>query len=102
MKTLINKETLISKYILEDSEEVYLLEDRVMFKDFVISDMNISNTEIVDVENVPLDWKGNTYMYNDGWIKIPEEEIFDSEKEHLLEKIRLAELHLNEMKSKLL
>ena len=62
MKTLITKDTRVSKYVFEDEAVVVLEENLVTTPDFVIADLNSSNSEMVEDVVVPEDWTGCKYL----------------------------------------
>lgn len=62
MKTLITKDTRVSKYVFEDEAEVIIQDNLVITPNFVIADLNSSNAEIVEDVVVPEDWTGCKYL----------------------------------------
>ena len=68
MKTIVDKTTNISKYLLEDDTTISLTAENITVGDplqFTISDMNDSNSTVHEsVATPPEDWVGNKYKYN--------------------------------------
>lgn len=65
MKTLINKNTQVSYYLVNDSDNVVFTSNYVKIPNLHICDLNTENAELVSVDSVPTDWKGGEYrMYN--------------------------------------
>ena len=68
MKTIVEKDSKLSKYVFEDAAVVTLMADKVQTPSFIISDMNTSNSELVTGVTPPEDWAGNKYFWNNnGW-----------------------------------
>lgn len=79
MKTIIENSTNISKYIFEDNVELSLESDRINTPNFIIGDMNSSNSTVLESVEPPSDWIGGKYTYSDStwalnpdWIEPPE------------------------------
>lgn len=66
MKTLIEKSTRLSKFIIEDSIHVDIQENHVLIPDLKICDMNLNNSELIEDVTPPEDWEGNKYCCIDG------------------------------------
>ena len=71
MKTLIDNETKTSVYLWEDSVVVTQDTSSTNIGDpveYTISDLNSSNSTIVEnVPDVPADWFGHKYIFDNGW-----------------------------------
>ena len=68
MKTIIENESKLSKYIFEDDEEIILEENLIKTSEMFICDLNSNNSTVVSSVTPPEDWAGNKYMYeNDTW-----------------------------------
>ena len=69
MKTIIDNETKTSKYlvaddyVIESSETSITMGDPV---DFIIGDLNSTNSAIIEGVSEPDDWFGCKYTYADG------------------------------------
>jgi len=69
MKTIIDNETKTSKYlvaddyVIESSESSITMGDPV---DFIIGDLNSTNSTIIEGVSEPDDWFGCKYTYADG------------------------------------
>jgi hypothetical protein len=64
MKTLINKNTQVSYYLVKDTDNVVFHSTHVKLPNLHICDLNTANAELVSVDSVPTDWKGGEYrMY---------------------------------------
>lgn len=77
MKTIVEKSTNLSKYLLEDSVSVVMGEDNITVGDpaqFIVGDMTNSTATLhTDVSNVPEDWTGNKYTFNGStWTEVAE------------------------------
>lgn len=64
MKTIIEKDTKLSKYLLEDTDRIAINRYAIRTVDFVIGDMNSSNAEIIENVVPPIDWKPCEYTYD--------------------------------------
>lgn len=64
MKTFIENETNISKYIFEDIDIIEILDDCAVAPDFIIGDMNASNATMYTNVTPPDDWFGCKYIFN--------------------------------------
>ena len=76
MKTIVEKSTNLSKYLLDDAEVVVLNEDNIVVGDpvkFIIGDLNASTATVYESVTAPADWIGNKYTF-DGteWTLNPE------------------------------
>lgn len=67
MKTLIDTTTKESKYIWPDNVIVTVTSNNVITNDFIISDMNSSNSKLIENITVPSDWVVGKYVYNNGF-----------------------------------
>lgn len=67
MKTIVEKSTSISKYLLNDTEVVLLNEDNIVVGDppkFIIGDLNVSTATVYKGVTAPVDWAGNKYTFD--------------------------------------
>lgn len=67
MKTIVENDTILSKYLLDDTEVVMLNEGNIVVGDppkFVIADLNGSTVTVYENVNAPEDWIGNKYTFN--------------------------------------
>jgi len=64
-KTLISKDSRISKYIFENDTVVDIKSDKVITPNFIIGDMNSSNAELVFEVTPPAEWIGCKYICNE-------------------------------------
>ena len=76
MKTIVEKSTNLSKYMLDDAEAVALNANDIVIGnpvDFIISDLNASTVTVYEGVTAPADWIGNKYTF-DGteWTLNPE------------------------------
>ena len=68
MKTIVEKDSKLSKYVFEDAAVVTVMADKVQTPSFIISDMNASNSELVAGVTPPEDWTGDKYFWkNNAW-----------------------------------
>ena len=85
MKTIVETETKLSKYLLADDVAITATSETITVGDppqFIIADLNSNNTTIVEnVTNAPSDWAGNKYTLdgttwaaNPDWVDPSEEE----------------------------
>ena len=85
MKTIVETETKLSKYLLADDVAITATSETITVGDppqFIICDLNSSNAIIVEnVTNAPSDWAGNKYTLdgttwaaNPDWVD-PSEEV---------------------------
>ena len=95
MKTLIDTNTKVSKFIFEDDVEITLASDQITTPEFTIGDMDSSNSTLIEnITDTPQDWIGHKYIYeNNKWKRSPswmdtrDREIIDLKKRiELLEK----------------
>lgn len=66
MKTIVEKNTNISKYIFDDSVNIIMLDDKTVTSVLIISDLTISNAVVVENVTPPEDWTCDKYLYIDG------------------------------------
>jgi hypothetical protein len=76
VKTIVEKSTNLSKYMLDDAEAVALNANDIVIGnpvDFIISDLNASTVTVYEGVTAPADWIGNKYTF-DGteWTLNPE------------------------------
>jgi len=68
MKTIVENQTNISKYLLEDTVFVSMASDNITVGDpagFIIGDMGSDTSTLhTDVSNSPEDWVGNKYTFD--------------------------------------
>lgn len=72
MKTIISANKL-SKYILEDNIPVSFESDCIKVGDpnnldFIVSDLNSTNSSLIESVTPPDDWNGNKYFYDNGFV----------------------------------
>lgn len=72
MKTIIETETGISKYVFPSNAPITVHATHIETPVFNIMDMNSGNASIVETGSVPADWYGCKYIYNDGWSLNPD------------------------------
>ncbi len=90
MQTITSINTNASVFIFEDTDEVTINSNNIVCPEFIIEDMNASNTEIHSGVTPPDDWAGSKYLLqivygdetetltwsaNPDWIEPEEEEI---------------------------
>lgn len=68
MKTIVENQTNISKYLLEDNVFVSIASDSITVGDptqFIIDDMDNNNATLhIDITNAPEDWAGCKYTFD--------------------------------------
>jgi len=69
MKTIIEKETKISKYLAEDNTDITITDENIVFPDFIVWDMNSGNAELIEWVEAPSDWVWCKYIYNE-WFEL--------------------------------
>lgn len=70
MKTVIQKNTKLSKYLFSDAEKISINDKIITTEKFIVSDLNNSNAEIIEVDDAPSDWAADKYLYvNREWVK---------------------------------
>ena len=62
MQTITNSHTHKSLFIFEDNDEVIINSNNIVCPEFIIGDMNSSNTEIHSGVTPPDDWVGSKYL----------------------------------------
>lgn len=76
MKTIVENATKESKYLLNDAEWVGIESSRIVVgqpEDFIILDLNSSNSTLVENVTPPEDWNSCKYFYDAGtWTLNPE------------------------------
>lgn len=73
MKTIIELETQISKYVFENDAIIVFKDDSIETPTFIISDLNANNAKMFENVNPPNDWIGNKYLFNGvDWTLNPE------------------------------
>lgn len=79
MKTIVETATSLSKYLLADDVAVTISADHIVVGDppqFVVGDLNASNSVLQEGVTAPADWTGNKYTFdgtswelNPNWIE---------------------------------
>lgn len=67
MKTIVENESGLSKYLLEDDVAVTLNEDSITVGDpalFIIADLNANTATVYEGVTAPADWTGNKYTFD--------------------------------------
>lgn len=76
MKTIVEKSTNLSKYLLDDAEAVVLNANNIAVGNpvkFIIGDLNASTVTVYEGVDAPADWIGNKYTFNGtDWTLNPE------------------------------
>jgi hypothetical protein len=83
MKVIVENETKLAKYLLQDNTPVEILENMIKVGDpnnldFIIGDLNSSNATMIEsvvntrIANADVDWMGNKYIYDGGWQENPD------------------------------
>jgi hypothetical protein len=73
MKTIVEKDTNLSKFIVENDIEIILTENSIELPGMVVYGLNASNVDIFENVTQPLDWVGNKYKYlNSEWVLNPD------------------------------
>ena len=80
MKTIVQNESNYSSYVFEDDTEVTISSDNIATPNFIISDLNSSNSTMHENVTPPDDWVGNKYTFdgttwaaNPDWVDPTEE-----------------------------
>ena len=80
MITIIENKTRLSKYLFDDDVVVQVNDSNIVVGDpveFIIADLNATNSSLVDVQDAPDDWFGNKYFFDfnrgagDQWVQVP-------------------------------
>jgi len=72
MKTLLRNSDNLSMYIFGDDDSVVLDTNSVTISDWVITDLNNTNSTLVENVTPPSDYARCKYTYSDGvWTVIP-------------------------------
>lgn len=103
METIVNKNTLISKYLCQDGK-AKLFNDFMLLGQTRVIDTNIHNSILYSVATYPEDWIGNKYLYdgenwslNPDWIEPITNEIeIHPDRESMSVTMRQARLALHE------
>jgi hypothetical protein len=66
MKTIVDKQTNTSRYLVEDDYNINMLDDRIEMGDpnnidFIIGDLNFWNASVITDVTAPEDWEGCRY-----------------------------------------
>jgi hypothetical protein len=70
MKTIVENDSNLSKYLFEDDKEVDMLPNQINVGDpanldFIVGDLNSGNSSLYEnVTDAPADWAGNKYTYD--------------------------------------
>lgn len=67
MKTIIETTTNLSKYLVADDVEIAVSADIITVgnpAEFIIADLNSSNSVVYEGVTAPTDWVGNKYMFD--------------------------------------
>lgn len=64
MKTIVELETKLSKYLFDDDKEITLNNDNINCVDFIVADLNKNNAMLYTNVIAPDDWYGNKYMFD--------------------------------------
>jgi hypothetical protein len=67
MKTIVEVETKLSKYLLDSNVVVSLNADYIVVGDppqFIIADLNNDTAAVYENVTAPADWVGNKYTFN--------------------------------------
>jgi hypothetical protein len=67
VKTIVENATILSKYLLNDTEIVVLNEDNIVVGDpaeFIIADLNAITATVYEGVTAPEDWAGNKYTFD--------------------------------------
>lgn len=65
MKTIIEKDTNVSKYIFNDEDVVNITEINIVAPNMTICDLNSDNSFLVENVIPPEDWVGCKYLFVD-------------------------------------
>lgn len=86
MKTIIENDTNISKYMFANSVAITMGADFITTPNFIIGDMNTSNCTLVEGVTAPAGWvgckhtfDGTTWAVNSAYVAPSEEEESDPE-----------------------
>ena len=81
MKTIVENNTNLSKFIFEDDAEIIIGSDYITTPNFRVLDLNSSNTTMYENVTPPNDWYGNKYTFdgttwaaNPDWVDPTEED----------------------------
>lgn len=78
MKTIILNETNVSLYLFADDKALAATDEHIVVgdpsaPDFIIGDLNSTNSTVVEGVTEPDDWYGTKYTYADGaWSAVPD------------------------------
>ena len=64
MKTIVDNETKVSKYVFDDGVSVDPQSDKTITETFIIADLHRGNSTLYLGINVPNDWKAEKYVYD--------------------------------------
>lgn len=64
MKTIVDNEANVSKYIFEDGDSVTMYKTKINTPRFVIADLNSTNATMHNGVTPPDDWVGNKYTFD--------------------------------------
>ena len=81
MKTVVENDTNLSKFIFEDDAEITIGSDCITTPNFRVLDLNSSNASMHENLTPPDDWVGNKYTFdgttwaaNPDWVDPTEED----------------------------
>jgi hypothetical protein len=73
MKTIIDNSTNISKYMFTNASTVTMGPGNIVTDDFIIGDMNTSNSTLVEGVTAPSGWAGGKYtLIGSDWALNPD------------------------------
>lgn len=73
MKTIIENDTRLSKYIFDDDVQINLLDSVIETPFFIVSDLNKNNASLFEQVSAPADWVGNKYCFDgQSWTIAPD------------------------------
>jgi hypothetical protein len=88
MQTIIFNDSNISAYVFNDSDSVSITADNIICSNFIIGDMNSTNSTVITDVTTPADWQGGKYLFdgtdwtaNTSWIDPKLDEITRLEEE---------------------
>ena len=65
MKAIIHNESKLCIQAFDDSTEIHFLDDRILVgSDYVIGDLNVSNSTLVENVTLPADYFAGKYIYD--------------------------------------
>jgi len=71
MKTITFNDSSISAYIFDDEAAIEVTGTNIVCPDFVIGDLNSTNSTLYTGVTPPADWVGGRYTFSDGaWTEV--------------------------------